>query len=230
MPETRATILGRIPNALTVLRIALAGAFPFAPAPWRAALLATALLTEYLDGALARRFGWTSRFGRVLDPIADRCLFGAVAVTLLLDGGLTGAQLAALGARDVLIALGALVAAARGHGRVLAKMRPRPAGKLTTALQYAALFCVVLGVGLPGPLLAATLAIGVFAAVQYFADFRRLDARAVMVLAAAMLAGCVSVGAPPAGRAVAPVAGSTLVFGAVRMVGEQDAGIEHAPA
>ena len=178
MPETRvspfAAVLRRVPNALTVLRVALAGAFPFVPAGARVATLGAALLTEYLDGALARRFGWTSRFGRVLDPVADRCLFGAVAVTLVLDGALTGLELALLGTRDLLVALGVAHAAARGQARVLAKMHPRPAGKLTTALQYVALFWVVLGAQVPGPLLAATLATGVLAAIQYYADFRRL--------------------------------------------------------
>jgi phosphatidylglycerophosphate synthase len=169
-----ATVLRRIPNALTALRVALACVFPFVPAGARAAVLGAGLLTEYLDGALARRFGWTSRFGRVLDPVADRCLFGAAAVTLALDGALTGPGLAALGARDLLVALGALWLAARGRARVLARMHPRASGKLTTALQYVALFWVVLGAGLPVVLLAAVLAIGVFAAAQYFADARRL--------------------------------------------------------
>jgi cardiolipin synthase len=163
-----------IPNALTVLRIALAAAFPFAPAPWRVALLAAALLTEFLDGTLARRFGWTSRFGRVLDPVADRCVFIAVALTIAVDGSLSWPGLAALGARDLLMAVVAPWIVARGHAPVLARMRPRIAGKLTTALQYVALFWVLLGAGVPVALLAATLATGVFAAGQYLADFRRL--------------------------------------------------------
>jgi phosphatidylglycerophosphate synthase len=168
------SLLRLVPNALTLLRVALAGAFPFVPVDWRLAVLGAALLTEFLDGVLARRFGWTSRFGRVLDPIADRCLFAAVAATLLVDHGLTWLQLAALGARDLLVALAALWIAARGQAQVLGKMRPRPAGKLTTALQYAALLSVVLGLGLPDLLLAATLVTGLFAAGQYLTDFRRL--------------------------------------------------------
>ena len=174
MRRLRAAVLRRIPNALTVLRFALAGAFPFVPAGARVGVLVAALLTEYLDGALARRFGWTSRLGRVLDPIADRCLFGVVAVTFVLEGALSGLELAALGARDLLVALGALVAAARGRARLLGRMHPRAAGKLTTALQYVALLCVALGAGLPAALLAATLVAGVVAAAQYFVDFRRL--------------------------------------------------------
>lgn len=56
-----------------------------------------------------------------------------------------------------------------------------------------------------------------------------MRAEALLALAAATLAGCLSVGAPPAGRAVAPARGQALVFGAIRMVDEKDAGIEYAP-
>jgi len=169
-------VLRWIPNALTTLRIALAAAFPVVPPDWRVAVLGAALFTEYLDGALARRFGWTSRFGRVADPIADRCVFAVVSVTLLVEGQLTWAQLGLLGARDLLVALGALAFAAAGQAAALAKMRPRIAGKLTTALQYAALIGVLLFAALPAPLLAVTLAAGLIASAQYFADFWRFSA------------------------------------------------------
>jgi phosphatidylglycerophosphate synthase len=164
-----------LPNALTILRIPLAAAFPFVPEHWRLGVLAAALLTEYLDGALARAWRVTSRFGRVLDPIADRCLFGAVVVTLLFDGALAPWQLAALGARDLLVAAGALWATARGERRRLAQLRPRMPGKVTTVLQYAAMFWVLVAGALPHALTAATCGLGLFAAGQYLRDYRRLS-------------------------------------------------------
>jgi hypothetical protein len=51
----------------------------------------------------------------------------------------------------------------------------------------------------------------------------------ILLLAAAPLAGCLAVGTPPAGRAVAPDAGQALVFGGIRMVDEAGAGTEYAP-
>ena len=168
------SVLRFIPNALTVLRIVLAAAFPFVDADLRIAVLVGALLTEFLDGVLARRLGWESRLGRILDPIADRCLFASVAITLLLEARLPAWTLAALGARDVFVALGALWIILRGDARVLRKMAPRFPGKLTTALQYVALLCVVFDIEPPLVLVAATGAIGLFAAWQYLADARRL--------------------------------------------------------
>lgn len=176
MTTTRAReALRLVPNALTVLRIPLAAAFPFVPEDWRLWVLGAALLTEYLDGALARALRVTSRFGRILDPIADRCLFGAVVVTLLLDGSLGAGPLAALGARDLLVVAGALWVIARGQRHLLAQLHPRMPGKLTTVLQYAALFWALVAPPVPAWLIALAFGLGVLAAGQYLLDVRRLQ-------------------------------------------------------
>lgn len=166
-------MLRHLPNALTILRLGLAVAFPWIPAGWRLGVLLTALLTEVLDGALARAFHWESRFGRVLDPVADRALFLSVALSLVADGSLEWTGLAMLGARDALVALGALWVTVRGHMWVLSRLRPRAAGKTTTALQYVAVSCALLGIAPPALILVATLLIGLLGAVQYGADYRR---------------------------------------------------------
>ena len=163
-----------LPNALTILRIPLAAAFPFVPEHWRLGVLGAALATEYLDGALARALRVTSRFGRVLDPIADRCLFAAVAITLLLDRSLAPWEMLALGIRDLLFAVAVMVFSARGYAPVMRKMRPRLAGKLVTALQYVALLWLLIAGSMPVAVPAATLALGLFAAAQYLVDFQRL--------------------------------------------------------
>ncbi|MDP3072732.1 MAG: CDP-alcohol phosphatidyltransferase family protein [Opitutaceae bacterium] len=65
----------RWPNLLTGTRIALSPAVLTAALagsrPWFVALLATALLTDALDGWIARRFDAHSEFGRKLDSAAD---------------------------------------------------------------------------------------------------------------------------------------------------------------
>lgn len=167
-----------LPNALTMLRLALALGFAWLPEGWRLGALILALSTEVLDGALARRFGWESRLGLVLDPIADRALFLAVALTLLAEGSLSLTALLLLGTRDLLQLPGAAWAVVRGRMNAVAQLRPRLAGKATTALQYLAAFGVVLGLAPPAPLLAAASLLGGFAAGQYFADYLRASGRA----------------------------------------------------
>ncbi|MDD3668898.1 MAG: CDP-diacylglycerol--glycerol-3-phosphate 3-phosphatidyltransferase [Alphaproteobacteria bacterium] len=51
-------------------------------------LFALAGITDYMDGYLARHLGQLSRFGRVLDPIADKLLVGAVLLMLAYTGRL----------------------------------------------------------------------------------------------------------------------------------------------
>lgn len=51
-------------------------------------LFALAGMTDYMDGYLARHLGQLSRFGRVLDPIADKLLVGAILLMLAYTGRL----------------------------------------------------------------------------------------------------------------------------------------------
>ena len=79
-----------IPNVLTVARIwaipLIVIALYFSKsltASWIAVVLfALAGITDYFDGYLARHLNQLSSFGRVLDPIADKLLVGAVIVML----------------------------------------------------------------------------------------------------------------------------------------------------
>lgn len=77
-----AVMTWNIPNILTVLRLlsapALAFVFVLLPRPaadWVAlALFVAAAVTDWCDGYLARRWNQTSRFGAMLDPIADKAM------------------------------------------------------------------------------------------------------------------------------------------------------------
>ena len=53
-------------------------------------LFAIAGVTDYLDGYLARHWNQLSRFGRVLDPIADKLLVGSILIMLSWEGRLGG--------------------------------------------------------------------------------------------------------------------------------------------
>jgi cardiolipin synthase len=80
-----------IPNFLTVLRVLLipviAACFykPSELTRWVAvSIFLFACLTDYLDGYIARTYRQMTKFGQILDPIADKLL---VASTLLLMAG-----------------------------------------------------------------------------------------------------------------------------------------------
>ena len=80
-----------IPNILTVGRLLAAPGvalvyvfFPHPLSDFLALLLFTAAgVTDYVDGHLARKWGETSRFGAMLDPIADKAIV-LISVAVLL--------------------------------------------------------------------------------------------------------------------------------------------------
>jgi CDP-diacylglycerol---glycerol-3-phosphate 3-phosphatidyltransferase len=86
-----------VPNALTAFRIVLVPVFawmllshPLDPG-WRvatAALFTIAILTDTLDGYLARRHDIITRFGKLADPIADKALTGMAFIGLSINGQL----------------------------------------------------------------------------------------------------------------------------------------------
>ena len=86
-----------VPNALTALRIVLVPVFAWMllahpdEAGWRVATAAVflgAILTDSLDGHLARKHDIVTRFGKLADPIADKALTGMAFVGLSLIGEL----------------------------------------------------------------------------------------------------------------------------------------------
>jgi CDP-diacylglycerol---glycerol-3-phosphate 3-phosphatidyltransferase len=85
-------IPAQLPNALTVLRLILVPVFvvlmfidPATGFGWRLAgmvAFGVAILTDYFDGMLARKYNLVSDFGKIWDPIADKALTGAAFIVL----------------------------------------------------------------------------------------------------------------------------------------------------
>jgi len=65
-----------------------------------------AALTDYLDGKLARTYKVTSRFGAMLDPIADKLLlvFALLSILLITNNSFIGLMVAIILAREIWIA------------------------------------------------------------------------------------------------------------------------------
>lgn len=75
-----------LPNQLTLLRLVLAGVFFVVlnlyrypnecrnALPWAIGIFLVAVLTDWLDGYLARRWKAESAFGRIMDPFCDKVL------------------------------------------------------------------------------------------------------------------------------------------------------------
>ena len=125
-----------LPNALTALRMLLV-----VPLAWwirdgdyeRALLVAAcAGATDALDGLLAKRYGWQSWLGGVLDPIADKLMLLACFLSLGIVGAHPVWLVWLVVGRDVVIVAGA-VAYHHLIGRLNAE--PTPISKFTTFVQ-----------------------------------------------------------------------------------------------
>ena len=97
---------------------------------WATAVFCIAMTTDWFDGRLARRYGYTSSVGSLLDPIADKVLVLAALVMLIEQGVAPAWMVAAIVVREVLIT--GLRQAAIERGVVLAA---RDLGKLKTWAQ-----------------------------------------------------------------------------------------------
>jgi len=146
--------LKHLPNFLTALRIAAAPALAFllVRGADRAALgvFAFAGLSDVADGFLAKRFGLTTRFGRLFDPAADKLLMFFSFATLTIIGVAPLWLTLLVLARDAAIVAGLLLARLLN---IPVRVAPIAVGKASTAMQvfYIALALVVLTFDLQWP-------------------------------------------------------------------------------
>jgi cardiolipin synthase (CMP-forming) len=102
-----------IPNLISSIRILLVAPIAVALAHHRLettiVLFGAAALSDVADGFLAKRFGWQSELGAVLDPAADKLLLVTVFITLAYLKLVPLWLMAVAVARDTIIVLGALL-------------------------------------------------------------------------------------------------------------------------
>ncbi|GAB4169418.1 MAG: CDP-alcohol phosphatidyltransferase family protein [Wenzhouxiangellaceae bacterium] len=102
-----------LPNLLTIARIAavIPLVWLLLDGQYRAGLVVAVLVgfTDWLDGALARRYGWESELGGVLDPVADKLLVLSMYGTLAWLGTMPWWLVVMTLTRDAVIVTGGLV-------------------------------------------------------------------------------------------------------------------------
>lgn len=97
-----------IPNLLSTTRLLVAPCLFVCPPQWRIVLLLIAVVTDFLDGRLARRWNVVSSFGTIIDPIGDKALALAFVGVFWHEGIIQVAELIAFFARDIAILLFAI--------------------------------------------------------------------------------------------------------------------------
>jgi cardiolipin synthase (CMP-forming) len=167
MARTPDVALFTLPNLVSTSRFALAVGFVAADgAPTRLALIGIASLTDVLDGWLARRTKVVSRFGALLDPVADRFFVLGVVVSYLIGGQLTPWQAVMVMFRDVMSVIGFFVARNVSWLRTI-PFAARPLGKAVTVAQLATFLIVLLMPAWTTAMVWVVGVLGVLATIDY---------------------------------------------------------------
>ena len=159
--------LRALPNILSSSRVVLAAAFVAVDdANIRLALVVLAGVTDVLDGWIARRARVTSKWGALIDPIADR-VFALVAVsTFLFNGDLSTVGSFVMISRDIMTAVGFLVARAVSWLKPV-EFKARMSGKIVTVLQFVTFIVLLRLPNLVTPCLWAVGLTSVYSVVDY---------------------------------------------------------------
>lgn len=100
-------------NIVSILRIPLALAaccfLWYGHSGYTLLFIILAIVSDAVDGKIARMTGTVSDWGKILDPLADKIAFAALAVTLLLMQLLPVWMFVVLAGRDLLIVTGGLL-------------------------------------------------------------------------------------------------------------------------
>jgi CDP-diacylglycerol--glycerol-3-phosphate 3-phosphatidyltransferase/cardiolipin synthase len=169
--QYRARDLLMVPSLLSMLRVPLAALFPFVlGAPALAfGVLATAGLTDVLDGWYARTRKQTTATGAVADAVTDKVFVATVVVTLIVFHKMSVLQALFLGTREMgelpLVVRLALSHEARSKET---DRRANVPGKAATILQFVAVTAVLFGAPHLEVYLGAAAGAGVLAAITYW--------------------------------------------------------------
>ena len=173
-----------MPNLVSVLRLGCVPVFcvlllEMGNRAGAAILLGVLGATDWVDGYIARRFNQESEIGKILDPTADRLMFLAAVVVMMVDGSLHVAFGVTMLVREAAVSLATVVLGAMGARRIDVTWTGKTA---TFGLMFALPFLLLgdssvgggsvlrgIGWGLGIP----SLALSYYAALEYIPRARR---------------------------------------------------------
>ncbi len=168
-----------LPTLLTLSRIILIPFFimvtPYHPF-LGVLIFGIASVTDFLDGYLARKTGQITKFGIILDPIADKFLIIS-ALILLVDMARLSAWIAIIIIVREFLVTGLRVVALSKDIVIPAEM----GGKLKTTSQITAILCLIMDVNILGVdlydigivFICVALVLSIISGIQYTVSFWR---------------------------------------------------------
>ncbi|MCE2983352.1 MAG: CDP-alcohol phosphatidyltransferase family protein [Parachlamydia sp.] len=154
-------------NVLTLLRGPLVLLFLFESVHVRMLAVLLAMLTDCLDGYLARLYKMTSQLGAFLDPLMDKIFVIGAASILLHEGRLETWQLLSFLSRDFAVLLFGLTLFFQGQWSRL-RFHSIWAGKIATALQFVVLLALLFNFSIPSSIFLIFISLGIISLFELF--------------------------------------------------------------
>lgn len=154
-------------NILSFLRIPLALLFLQTGTFLRLTAIFLAMITDSIDGYFARKNLSTSRFGAVLDPMADKFFVYFTLSTLYGEGSIALWQITMMLSRDLFLCIYGMFMTLSGKWSLVI-FRAIRWGKVTTALQFIVLTGLVFHYSIPWPIFGSFAVMGWLAFLELF--------------------------------------------------------------
>ena len=162
-----------LPNFLSLLRIPLALLFLTASPILRLAALFLAMLSDGLDGYIARKYKHSSRLGALLDPISDKFFVFFVLAIFIQEHKLEWWQMAAMMCRDFSVIFFGFYLIIRNKlldyqfGAIWS-------GKIATTVQFFVLTCLAAQIKIPYEFYFIFIILGIAAFVELYVTRKAL--------------------------------------------------------
>jgi len=162
-----------LPNLITLLRFPLALVFLQDNVYCRAIAVLLAMLSDGLDGYIARRYGKISRMGTLIDPLADKVFVLFTLGILLSENRLSPWEAATMFCRDFSLLIFGVYLFFKG---TLPQYQFRAiwCGKLMTALQFMVLMGLIFEIKFPFLIYFLFIIIGSSALVELYLERSKL--------------------------------------------------------
>jgi len=162
-------------NSLSLLRAPLALVFLVESPTLRLMAILLAMITDSIDGYLARRSKTTSRLGAVLDPAMDKFFVFFALGVLFMESRIEISQVLMMVSRDFSLCLFGLYLSLSGLWQTY-EFRAIRWGKITTALQFLVLVGLTFGYPIPFYLYYSFIVFSLFGLYELF-QFKKLSSQ-----------------------------------------------------
>lgn len=156
-----------LPNILSLLRIPLAFIFLQGNPFFRALAILLALISDGLDGYIARRYKLASPIGTLIDPMTDKFFVFFVLSVLISEQRLTWEEGGILFCRDIAVMLYGVYLVLRNR-LMNYRFRSIWCGKITTVLQLMVLLALTFNVQFPSYAYGIFILLGILAFVELY--------------------------------------------------------------